>query len=208
MKKFKVVIIISVIVTVFLLFDACCSIFSCSYCTDDGFNPCENCTDGTVICENCEGNMIVECNNCNEEFKEKCTNCNGSGNGKQYTEKCFTCGGNGALQFECSNCNGKGWVYARLTPTKCMQCNGSGNGEVRDCPVCKNGIATIYEDCESCDGKGYGKDDCTKCNKTKEIECESCLGKGCISCPECDGTQKIPCEYCNANHTNTTTADD
>lgn len=203
----KFILCVCGVIVLFVLFAFCISSFSkCAFCTD-GFNSCENCTNGKVTCDLCEGKTIVECDNCNDNYKAKCATCNGTGDGDSYSFKCHICGGNGKIQFDCDNCLG-GFTYSTTQGyVKCMICNGSGKASPTKCIHCGgDGISSGYENCKICDGSGFGKDDCTKCNKTKEIKCEKCSATGFISCSDCDGTMKIACEKCNNGHTNTATA--
>lgn len=107
--------------------------------------------------------------------------------------------------FECKNCDARGWVpcdlYCQHGSITCDE-RTCTNGQ-KPCSIC-NGKGEIK--CNGCHGKGKDSSGtvCRTCNgqKTlpcvKNVRCERCNGTGMITCQRCHGTTRIDCPRCEA----------
>ena len=156
---------------------------------------CRDCTNGKVVCAQCQG--------------------------KKRTEvKCFACEGKGrvgapgavdktAVTMKCRNCDGK----AVFRDARCPSCSGTG---VNECPACLGSPwhdrACFVKECRT------GRVPCPQChgNGKGEGMCATCQGKGRVGAPgaidptqvtqrcnDCDGKgfhkDKPPCPNCEGS---------
>jgi hypothetical protein len=130
---------------------------------------------------------------------------------------CAWCAGAGG--GPCPQCEGKGWLQAKVVcpfckgmrRVDCFECKGSGQSE---CPAC-GGTGTVtrkvsdgfiyrevHERCVPC--KGTGRVPCRKCGGNRQVNCPKCKASGEITdkvdCPACK-KGRIPCPVCNAEAT-------
>lgn len=122
----------------------------CHSCNGEGIkdNDCDDCYDGRLECESCDGDGTVECERCDglgshNDEKVKCDICKGTGKviKKIRKGKCNNCDGMGEIPNKCERCDGDGRM-------ECEECNGIGRNK---CKKCK-GTGTIKGKCDECVG--------------------------------------------------------
>lgn len=133
---------------------------SCSVCHDEKIIPCPDCTDGTVLCPNCNGKGTYLCKSCEGTGYLQCGACKGEG---------------GAV---CASCQGTGIFGDEYTAfrSKCLFCNGTGYTE---CAYCKGQGKTV------CFCGGSGTITCKECSGAGTKRCATCAGEAFIPCPNC-----------------------
>lgn len=156
---------------------------SCRLCIEDGIVVCPQCYEGTVECEECNGEGQTNCDNCDDGWGESpgtvnCYECDGDGEvtcyecdreGKVECEEC-----EGSQKVTCEECSGDG---EQDGGEPCSECDGEGE---TNCEECDEGMQT----CSQCDGSGSER--CDDCDGEGVLECEECWGGGTQECEECD----------------------
>ena len=158
---------------------------------------CDMCDEGTLTCEECDGDGEINCNACDGEGDYTCPMCDEG----EISVDCRTCNGNGEIRVDCEECDdGVGEVGF----VECEECDGTGEdddgkqcktceGEMQvKCEVCK-GRGDLMETCEECDGEGEILKDCDECDGGL-IDCDECWD-GQVNCDECDDGE-YQCEEC------------
>lgn len=173
---------------------------------------CRDCTNGKVVCAQCQGKKRAEVKCCACEGKGrvgapgavdktavtmKCRNCDGKAVFRDA--RCPSCSGTGLN--ECPTCLGSPWhdrgcmvKECRGGRVPCPQCRGKGKGE-GICATCqgKGRVAApgaidptqVTQRCNDCDGKGFLKD------KPPCPNCEgSAVGIGYLKCAACKEGRK------------------
>lgn len=138
----------------------------CEYCDGDGYDGCQECDGGLVDCEYCDGDGTVsERVNCPED-------CNEDGMLVTYED--------------CETCNGEGEIEESDETVECGDCDGEGKIE-------------SLEECETCDGDGEILEEvtCGGCDGDGHLNCEYCDGEGRVECQECDWNGNFPCGVCD-----------
>lgn len=166
---------------------------------------CEECEQGYIECEYCNGNGMWGCANCEERGMVECPECEGVPSWDcnscdaqgEVSRECEECEGGGQNSPDCEICDSKGYVEeekdGEIDRIQCEDCDGLGVIET-DCEVCE-GAGTLLSDCDDCDGEGtiFCEADC---DADGEVSCDECYGEGEIECGECDGDGQHPCETC------------
>lgn len=142
---------------------------TCEVCAGTGTVACDNCSDGTITCPECEGKGLFDCEKCdgtgNIKTDEECPKC------KDSRRKGYDFDTVQALKDYLSGVERNQEEYW----SKCFQCDGSGY---------------VLEECSDCKGTGHGSD-CKSCNATGIIACPKCSGTKEVVCTVCEGAGKV-----------------
>lgn len=162
----------------------------CMNCANiESYDGCQECDEGEVDCEYCDGEAYVDCDECGCQGLQDCDECWGDGTVSE-TVNCEDCNEDGMVTVyeDCIHCNGDGEIELEGDETvECEDCDGEGKFEsVEECTTC-NGDGNILEEvtCEECDGDGHVS--CEYCDAEGRVECQECDWDGNVSCGVCEG---------------------
>ena len=152
---------------------------------------CGDCEEGTIVCDNCNGDEYIDCNVCDGGWAD-CEECDGQGN---ISVDCEPCNQTGEIRVDCEECDN---AIGEVGFVECEECDGTGEGD--DGEQCKTCEGEMQVKCKECGGEGDLMATCPEGEGEGEIveDCEECDGDGDVNCEQCDGDGQVGCEDCGA----------
>ena len=152
---------------------------------------CGDCEEGTIVCDNCNGDEYIDCNVCDGGAVD-CEECAASG---IFNVDCEPCNETGEIRVDCEVCDN---AIGEVGFVECEECYGTGEDD--DGNQCKTCEGEMQVKCEVCGGRGDLMATCPECDGEGEIieDCEECDGDGDVNCEQCDGDGQVGCEDCGA----------